>query len=886
MSSAAQDEDTPSRRKSKKQGGKSRIGGKKGDGSGEKHLCLQKRPREKGEGILQLLKDGMKQDRFCACLEEQELDVILASMEHYEFCQGDLIIEEGKMGNTFFVTEAGTIQVSVSGNVVNTMGPGATFGGLSLLYHGPRTATVVALEDCHIWGANGDTFQAVLQENSMKHYAENRKFLDSIGILDCLTPEQKARAGEACMPVLCEKGSRVFTEGEPASSIYFVKKGQLEVLVGGSVQANGTLVNGTAISQLLPGDCFGERAILRSEPRTATVIAQESCELLTINIDDLKDVLGDNMATYLERNFILLGLKKTPIYSQFSSSQQSEIVKAMLTKDYQPDANIEDGFLFAIVIDGSITGFNKESPVTLVRGQFYQDGSILESDGDRNLYRQPAKALAAMEKERVAFCKGVAGKGTGARLAALTSTGFASVMKELNLSEGSIAEETSDYTRKKLVTRKVHVFRHLSHEQIDKLAKSFVSRRYGQGVVVIREGEVGTAFFVIASGEVSVSIRGEKKRVQGKNSYIGERALLFDEPRTATVEVASSDAELWSVDKSTFLDIVKGNMHQELMLRIGLQDADVTLKDLKHIRVIGTGAAGVVRLVEHKKTGMRYALKRVLKQDGAIPEEVRRECELLGENDHPFIVTLVKTFESPRSVYMLQEVLSGGELHDAIRRIPTVLSRSQGQFYTGSLVLILQELSDREIVYRDLKPENVMLDKQGYLKLIDFGIAKKLSEGESRTFTMVGTPHYMAPEVMRGHGYGTEVDLWSLGIMLFEFVCGYLPFADDLDDPTEVCRAVLKEPLQIGKRYKDKNGSALIQGLLTRQPKKRLGAGINGYEDVRNMEFFKVGHVDGSLFDKIMGRELDPPVVPPGEVYGESEEVQEAEARGGWSDAE
>merc|ERR1711972_1259256 len=164
-------------------------------------------------------------------------------------------------------------------------------------------------------------------------------------------------------------------------------------------------------------------------------------------------------------------------------------------------------------------------------------------------------------------------------------------------------------------------------------------------------------------------------------------------------------------------------------------------------------------------------------------------------NDHPFIMKIVKIYDTPKGVYMLTELITGGELHAAIRQIPTTLTRKQAAFYTGSLVIVLEELSERNIVYRDLKPENVMLDQQGYLKLIDFGMAKKLEEGKTKTFTMMGTPHYMAPEVMRGHGYGTEVDIWSFGVMLYEFVCGYLPFADDLEDPTEVCTAVLKDAM-------------------------------------------------------------------------------------------
>jgi len=862
-----------------RKGAKKRIGGRAATGvaaSGEEHLEEHKRSRTMGLKTRTLIKTGMKQDRVCALLEERELETILETMEYFEFRRGTKVVEQGKTGNTFFVTHSGCLEVSVNGNACNTVQAGKAFGGLALLYNCPRTATVVAKDDCSVWGANGSTFHKVLQENSQKHYAENRKFLDSIRLFDGLTNKQKNRVGESFFAEHFEDKQRVVTEGDDSTAVYFVKKGELSVCKGGCVKANGEFVNGNEISRLASGDCFGERAFLKKEPRDATVVANGRCELLCISVNELREVLGNDLAACLERNFILLGLKKSIVISQFSLTQQHEIAKAIEVKDYSAGTRIEEGFRFMIVIDGAVTGLNKESPVSFERGQTYEDSSFVESDGPT---RSTSTASALTSKSSPDLDKKdvrnlVAAKPTGAKLGILTQEGLASALRKLGLSAIGSAEEASDYTRKMVLVKKVHIFRHLSQEQTSNLVKSFVLQRYRKGAFVIKQGEVGSSFFVIASGEVKVTINDIRVRTLGRNAYFGERALLFDEPRTATVEVSSNEAELWSIEKSTFSAIVKGNMQQELMHRIRLQDVSVTLKDVRQEKVIGIGAAGVVRLVKHKKTLTKYALKRVLKTNGKIPKEVQRECDLLAESDHPFIMTLVKTFETMKSVYILTELITGGELHSAIRQIPTVLSKSQAQFYTGSLVIVLEELSDRNIVYRDLKPENVMLDQQGYLKLIDFGIAKKLEEGKARTFTMIGTPHYMAPEVMRGHGYGTEVDLWSLGVMLFEFVCGYLPFADELDDPTEVCTAVLKDPLQFPPRYKDQHGQAIMRGLLCRPPKKRLGTGIQGYEDVKNSEYFKIDNKSGSnLFNKIMGRELDPPVVPKKETYCNPEEA-------------
>merc|ERR1719221_2393707 len=120
----------------------------------------------------------------------------------------------------------------------------------------------------------------------------------------------------------------------------------------------------------------------------------------------------------------------------------------------------------------------------------------------------------------------------------------------------------------------------------------------------------------------------------------------------------------------------------------------------------------------------------------------------------------------------------------------------------------------------------------------------------------------MAPEILTGRGYGLEVDIWSLGVVLYEFVHCYLPFADDLEDPTEVCQAISTSPLKFSSKYTDKDGRDCIAGMLCRQPKKRLGGGISGYEGLKAAPYFRLGKTAGerdaapgsSLFSKIMAR--------------------------------
>eukprot|EP00927_Polykrikos_kofoidii_P040669 TRINITY_DN34718_c0_g2_i1.p1 TRINITY_DN34718_c0_g2~~TRINITY_DN34718_c0_g2_i1.p1 ORF type:complete len:620 (+),score=71.63 TRINITY_DN34718_c0_g2_i1:60-1919(+) len=198
--------------------------------------------------------------------------------------------------------------------------------------------------------------------------------------------------------------------------------------------------------------------------------------------------------------------------------------------------------------------------------------------------------------------------------------------------------------------------------------------------------------------------------------------------------------------------------------------------DLDRVGRLGVGAFGVVTLEADRRTGRTYALKAVSKgylASLSMEYSVLNEKKILRNVDSPFVVRLLATYNGKEHVYFLLEAALGGELFTTYERLRLYGSDKHARFYVACVVEALDHLHNRNVIYRDLKPENLLLDARGYCKLTDMGLAK-VSQG--LTFTLVGTPDYMAPEVIKQTGHGRSVDWWMLGVLLFELLAGKAPF--------------------------------------------------------------------------------------------------------------
>ncbi|KAJ6014083.1 cAMP-dependent protein kinase type 2 [Penicillium herquei] len=272
-------------------------------------------------------------------------------------------------------------------------------------------------------------------------------------------------------------------------------------------------------------------------------------------------------------------------------------------------------------------------------------------------------------------------------------------------------------------------------------------------------------------------------------------------------------------------------------------------------RTLGTGSFGRVHLVQSKHNHRFYAMK-VLKKAQVVKmkqiEHTNDERRMLNRVRHPFLVTLWGTWQDSRNLYMVMDFVEGGELFSLLRksqRFPNPVAK----FYAAEVTLALEYLHHHQIIYRDLKPENLLLDRHGHLKITDFGFAKDVPD---ITWTLCGTPDYLAPEVVSSKGYNKSVDWWSLGILIFEMLCGFTPFWDS-GSPVKIYENILRGKVKYPPYLHD-DAVDLLSQLITADLTKRLGNLHGGPQDVKNHAWFAE-----VTWDRLERKDIDAPYIPP-----------------------
>ena len=250
------------------------------------------------------------------------------------------------------------------------------------------------------------------------------------------------------------------------------------------------------------------------------------------------------------------------------------------------------------------------------------------------------------------------------------------------------------------------------------------------------------------------------------------------------------DLNFSRMQKTGLIDVTNYYIHQDELEfgdRLGVlktltneKDKGVYLTDFKVIKLIGIGYISKVFMIEHISTGKIYSMK-VMNKDNLLDldqiENALMEKKILGELEHPFIISLNFSFQTPEKICFVLPFLPGGDLFFHLNQRKK-FNEELVRFFTSQVSLALSHLHGYGVIYRDLKPENIVVDEKGYIKLVDFGLSKKLKLNE-KAFSLCGTPEYHSPEVITGQGYSKSSDWWALGMLIYELLIGKPAFYSD-----------------------------------------------------------------------------------------------------------
>ena len=582
------------------------------------------------------------------------------------------------------------------------------------------------------------------------------------------------------------------------------------------------------VTKLGPGKFFGERALVYHIVHQSTVKASTNVKCIVINSKSIMKALGCKLQEAIYENSKKIAMNTSKVFSHLQEIQKAKISEAINIKVYENNA--------VIIPSGEVLGHKLW---IVIQGKLKSEGKIIAETYNVIGENELISGLAAiLNQEIIADGEVHIGEIEKHNLQKCIGMNLDKIFGNVDLLKP---------------LKQVSIFQHLSNEKLTSIACKLQVKEFNDKEVIFSQNSPGNQFFLIKSGRVDIIQAGILLRTERKTDYFGERSLLFDEARTASA-ISNGPTSCWILNREDFLQLFDERVIERFMKRIELQDTSLQLSDLKVIKLLGSGTFGNVYLVVDVIKHRLYALKTITKKKAQaykIENHLLLEKNVLLSLDHSFVLKLIKTFKDSKRVYFLTEYVKGIDLFDVIR-ILNEIGEENSRFYIACLLIILEYLHKREIIFRDLKPENVIIDIEGYPKLIDFGAAKIIDE---RTFTITGTPHYMAPEVILGYGYSYAADYWSLGIMLYEFLYGNLPFGSDTDDPKLVYEAILERKIIYSPSIKVSGECiSFINKLLSRKTLKR----VNAIAEKKKAQSW-LSHCD---WEGLLNKEITPPYIP------------------------
>ena len=406
----------------------------------------------------------------------------------------------------------------------------------------------------------------------------------------------------------------------------------------------------------------------------------------------------------------------------------------------------------------------------------------------------------------------------------------------------------------------IYFFNGLSLDKLINIANNITVQVSKEGDKIIKKGDKVEFVYFIKEGTLDFIEDGEVFKEYHKGNSFGEIFILNGKSAKGEIIVISEECTLYKINKQYFFELLSNpEMNKKTKRKLCLEDMEIFPSNLYYITTIYKGHTNNIYLV-HNKIYV-YVVKAIHIQNyyqsntfecKIIPNGLNEKCasKIL---DNPFLIHYVKTLKNSNWCFFIEEYINGITLEEYIDICKPFYSISFCKFQSACFMLMLDALKNIALIHRNIKPENIILDKNGYPTLIGFSFCKRIYD--EKTKTLIGTPHYIAPEILKGKGYSYSCDYWSVGICIYYLYYGIYPFGQQTDNPNTIYKEIINKEIEF--KHSKLNDDYYLKELINQLLNKDENLRFCSLEKIKDLNFYK--NFD---FDKLLRKEISAPLIP------------------------
>ena len=807
---------------------------------------------EDDRSIIKHLKEHFLFENF----NDDDIKNIINSSIKLKINSGKIIFNENENANTFYIMKKGSVKLYDTKTSFVISNDYTSFGEIGLIDNDAikRKYSAITEDNTELFVINKNFYISILKkQNITKDNKEKifNYFLEKELVFQGITNEEKKNFYSLIRYKkieYTEKKEKVKIKEnysncfQPNNSykIFFIGKGRIQL----SMKQN----NNNYLNEIIyEGNNFGLPFLLFCDEKKIQNLKKQKItdddffigysknnEILFLNEKIFIECFGLNYKNYLLNSCALFSIKNDYVFNTIKNNcniPEEEVYELFKIRKYKQNYLVfqkgisSNNSKSIILLEGKLTGFKNKNIKKKLNYLF---------DG-KNLF-----IFKDFEEDFV-------------------------TIKDSIIFETSIEQFQNFLIKKKLnstyiiilynILNKFQLFNEIDIQQAFDIVNNIHLRIYKQNHIIQKIGNEFKYIYLIENGTIGVYDNEKQfKKIIDTGDSFGELSILQEQKSQYNYIVNSKEVILYQINNEYYMELLTIQSINDYIKYKMYIESDISLNDLYYLSYLGRGRFGNVCLVHNEI--FFYAIKAISKSFAEKQKFGVKylffEKNTLTSMDHPFILKLIKTLKNENWLFFLMEYISGINMGEYLDGRKNIRNLFETKFYSASIFLAIEYIHKKRIIHRDIKPANIMIDKKGYIKLIDFGTAKLLNNENEKTKTVIGSPNFISPEVLLGKGYSFSCDYWSVGICIYYIYYGNLPFGNNSLEILDTYKEIIEKEVT----FPDNNNielNSLLNSLLDKNENNRHSI----IKMIRTHFFFK--DID---FDALLSYKIKPPFIP------------------------